>query len=91
MSGFLDFLKSRLNKTESQTNDIIKKTRVKNSISSICDTHLKDVGDVLRFEVSDEDLPYAVMVIDEEPLNSKYFIMQVDKTMFEASLKELEF
>lgn len=90
MGELLDYFRSRVKKDNSSSDDEMKKTKVKNAISDLCDRYLKDVDDVFKFEVLPSDLPYAVMVIEEEPLKSKYYITQVDKTLFEAVLKELE-
>lgn len=91
MGELLDYLKNRyIKKNASNSNDQMSKTIVKNTISELCEEYLKDVGDVLKFEVLSKDLPYVVSVIDEEPLKSKYVINQVSKTLFEAVLREVE-
>lgn len=90
MGELLDYFKNKYRKNISVSEDQMNKTTVKNTIADLCDKYLKDVGDVFTFEVLPKDLPYVVTVVDEEPLKSKYIINQVSKTLFEASLKELE-
>ena len=90
MGELLDYFSGMFKKESLYSEDQMAKTLVKNTISGLCDEYLLDVGDVLTFEVLPNDLSYAVMVIDEEPLKSKYIINQVDKSMFQASLREIE-
>jgi hypothetical protein len=47
-------------------------------------------GETLDIEVSDADLPYALEVIDDEPLRSRYKITQTGVNMLQASLKDIE-
>lgn len=91
MGELMDYFKNKYyKKNVSNSEDNMNKTNVKNTISELCEEYLKDVGDVFTFEVLPKDLPYVVAVIDEEPLKSKYVINQINKTLFEAMLKEVE-
>lgn len=90
MGELLDYLKSKYSKTSNTSEDQLAKTRVRNTISDMCQEKLKEVGSILTFEVLPKDLAYAVIVIDEEPLKSKYVINQISKTLFQASLREVE-
>lgn len=90
MGELLEYFKSRYGKKESVADEQVTKTMVKNSIISLCDEYLVDVDSVLDFEVLPNELPYAVTVIEEEPLKSKYEINQVSKTMFRATLRGVE-
>ena len=90
MGELLDYFKNKYGKTSSTSEDQLAKMIVKTTISDICENNLKEVGSILTFEVLPKDLVYAVSVIDEEPLKSKYVINQISKTMFEASLREVE-
>lgn len=90
MGELLDYFKSKYKKNVSSSEEQMNKTNVKNTISDLCEEHLKEVGDVFKFEVLPKDLPYVVTVIDEEPLKSKYIINQISKTLFEAILREVE-
>ena len=90
MGELLDYFTGRMKKKVPYSEYQMLKTLVKNTISNICEEHLKDVGDVLTFEVLPKDLSYAVMVIQEEPLKSKYDISQISKTNFQAMLRVLE-
>lgn len=89
MGEILEYLKERY--TKPKTNQaLLAKQRVKNSILSVCDTNLVDADDVLTFEVLGTDLQYAVSVIVEEPLKSKYEINQISETLFTAKLREVD-
>lgn len=90
MGELLEYFSGKFKKNASASEEQMMKTRVKNAISDLCDKHLKDVGAIFIFEVLPNDLPYAVMVIEEEPLKSKYVINQIDKTLFQAELREVE-
>lgn len=74
----------------SETKDLMQKQKVKNGILNVCDSKLKDTDELLTFEVLPSDLQYVAEVIDEEPLKSKYQIVQVSETLFTARLRELE-
>ena len=69
---------------------MMEKTKVKNSVIELCDKHLTEAGVSLEFEVAKKDLNHIVSVITEEPLRSKYDIIQISPTIFSASLKVLE-
>lgn len=90
MDELLSYFKEKLDRNSNSSDDQIRKNTVKHAIALVCDTYLKDVGDVFTFEVLEEDLPYAISVIEEEPLKSKYIINQVSKSLFEAVLSEIE-
>lgn len=90
MGELLDYFKGKYGKKTSIAEDQILKVSVKNAISDLCEEHLLEAGYVLTFEVLPEELPYAVVVIEEEPLKSKYEISQVSKTLFKAMLREVE-
>lgn len=91
MGELFDYLKSRYIKTDSsETKDMMQKQRVKNGILSVCDKHLQDTEELLTFEVRPSDLQYVAEILDEEPLKSKYQIIQVSETLFTARLRELE-
>lgn len=78
-------------KDTSFTDVAVGKVSVRNTIDKLCTERLSDFGQELIFEVLDDDLPYAVMVINEEPLCSKYIITQIDKSLFSAQLREIDF
>ena len=92
-SEFSLYLKERFlkGKDKNATVEQMNRQRVKNAISDLCQQYLTEAGQILKFEVSPKDLPHAIIVIDEEPLKSMYNIIQVDETLFEASLQELAF
>ena len=89
----VEYLKNKYSKDadKRETLDQMNRQRVKNVISSLCEKYLTESGQVFAFEVMPKDLPAAIVVIDEEPLKSMYDISQVSETVFNASLKELEF
>jgi len=90
MGELLDYFSKRFKKQELYSEDQMSKTKVKNAIANLCEEYLEEAGDVFTFEVLPKDLSYAVMVIHEEPLKSQYDINQISKTMFRASMKEVE-
>jgi len=66
MGEITEYLKEKYAKSHnSQTQELINKQRVKNSILSACDTHLKEAGDKLLFEVVGKDLQYVAIVVIE--------------------------
>ena len=93
MSELLDYLKEKYSKNNDKdvTLEQMNRQRIKNTISAVCKQYLVEAGQVFQFEVSKKDLPYAIIAIDEEPLKSMYDIIQVDETLFVASLKEISF
>lgn len=91
MGELLDYFKGRFKADVSESEDMMHKVKVRSIIADLCEKYLLDADSVFTFEVLPNDLPYAVIVIDEEPLKSKYCINQVSKFLFEASLKEVEF
>lgn len=88
-----DYLKERYSKGSDKdaTLEQMNRQRVKNTISDLCKKYLTNAGQLFKFEVSQKDLPYVIVAIEEEPLRSMYDIMQVSETLFTASLKELSF
>lgn len=91
MGEIAEYLREKYSKSHNrETQELINKQRVKNSILSVCDEHLEDADDIFEFEVVGRDIQYAVIVIVEEPLCSKYNIQQKSDTIFVAQLKEIE-
>ena len=91
MGELLDYLKGRYFKGDSsETKDLMQKQKVKNGILKVCDEHLDTTDELLTFEVLPSDLQYVAEILDEEPLKSKYQIIQVSETLFTARLRELE-
>lgn len=91
MGELFDYFKERyLRSDRSEVADMMERSKVKNTINELCSTYLKDAGDIFEFEVSKNDLTYAVEVVEEEPLKSMYDIYQISPTIFRAKLKELD-
>ena len=92
MGELLDYFKDRYSKADSRSamQDSIIKQKVKNSINSLCEKYLQKAGQEFTFEVGDKDLPYALAVIDEEPLKSRYTIVQVGQNLLMASLGDID-
>lgn len=91
MSEFTEALKDKYTKQRnSEIADKMAKQRVKVSILTLCDTYIKQSGDVLIFECSKNDLQYVVVAINEDPLKSKYVIQQLSETLFSSRLVELD-
>lgn len=89
MGELLNYFSEKFKKQTPYSEDQMAKTLVSNTIMDLCDEYLTEIGDVFTFEVLPKDLAYAVMVIQEEPLKSKYDIMQAGKSLFRASIKEV--
>jgi hypothetical protein len=68
----------------------LDRNRARATIEEICKEHLRDSGDVLIFEALPAVLDSVVSVIEEPPLSTKYDIMQIDETIFQVSLKEID-
>lgn len=91
MGEFSNYLKERYFKNNKQeTKDMMLQQHIKNAIWDMCEQYVDD-GEELVFEVLPKDLPYAITVLNEEPIASKYMIFQVSETLFSAKLRELEF
>ena len=88
-----EYLKERYSKNNDKdvTLENMNRQKIKNTISDLCKEYLTKAGQVFEFEVSKKDLPYAIVVIDEEPLKSLYSIEQISETLFHATLKEISF
>lgn len=84
------FKKKYARQRNSEIADKIAKQRVKVSILNLCDTYIKQYGDVLVFECTKNDLQYVVVAVNEDPLKSKYFIQQLSETLFSARFVELD-
>lgn len=93
MSELFDYIKEKYSKSNDKntTQEQMNRQRVKNTITKLCKKYLQMAGQVFTFEVTKRDLPYTIVVIDEEPLKSMYNIVQVDETLFEVTLKEFSF
>lgn len=91
MGELFDYFKDKYSKQDkSATQDMMEHSKIKNAVCDACDAHLKVAGEEFQFEVSSKALPHVVSVILEEPLRSKYDIVQISPTMFSARLKEIE-
>lgn len=91
MGELSEYIKERyFKKGSNDAKDLMQRQKVKNAIQTICDTHINGPDEMLEFEISPKDLPYATEVITEEPLRSKYDIIQTSETLFMAKLKVLD-
>lgn len=92
-SELFEYIKSNyLNKQDRNAmKEQMERSKVKNTLIQLCDKHLTEAGQVFTFEALPRELPHVIAVIEEEPLKSKYNIYQIEETLFEASLKELDF
>lgn len=73
-----------------ETASQLERVKVRNAIIKLCDQHLKDFEDVLLFEVMPLSLSHAVSVLNDQILTSKYSVIQVDETLFEARMAIME-
>lgn len=90
MSDFSELLAEKFKKNSRDTTvDLVKKSKVKNSIMTLIKEHLKS-GDELIFEVSMDDLPYVIMSVDEEPIKSLVTVEQISEVLFKIRLIDVE-
>lgn len=89
MGKVLELLKKKYSKPKQNT-DLVRQLGISNKIDSLCTKYLQSAEDVLRFEVLGDDLAYAVIVVDDEPLVNKFVINQISETLFEARLRQVE-
>lgn len=91
MGELTEYIKERyFKKGSNDSKDLMHRQRVKNAIQTMCDSKIQGPDEVLQFEILPRDLPYATEVITEEPLRSKYDIVQTSETLFLAKLKVLD-
>lgn len=92
MGELLDYIKERYSRAgdRGEIQESMNRQRVKNSIVEICEKYLKNSGDEFTFEVLGRDLSYALIVIAEEPLSSRYDFVQVDESIFKATMKSFD-
>ena len=92
MSELTEALRGRfLKNRNSETANRISKQQVKAALLSMCEEYLKVPGDVLTFESTKSEIPFVIEAIIEEPLKSRYYIMQETDVLFSARLIELDF
>lgn len=89
MGELLDYFKNRVSNKKVLDSGEKDKAIAKNTIVSYLDEYLHDVGDELVLEVEPKVLPIVITILNEEPFITKYSINQINKTLFRASLKEL--
>lgn len=89
MGELLTYLTQKYSKNNAETEDIMRKTKIKNTIVSMCEGYLHE-GDELIFEVLPKDLEYALPVFNEEPLKSTVEVSQISETLFSAKLIEID-
>lgn len=90
MGQIMSLLKKRYSRPKENTN-LIRQMGIATKIDNLCTKYLKDVEDVFTFEVTGDDVAYAVIVIEEEPLINKFVINQISETLFQARLRRVSF
>lgn len=91
MGELTEYIKEKyFKKNSNESKDLMQRQKVKNAIQTICDSKITGPDEMLEFEISPKDLPYATEVIMEEPIKSKYDIVQTSETLFIARLKVLD-
>lgn len=89
MSDFSELVSEKFRKsTKDTTVDLMKKSKVKNSIMALINDNLKS-GDELIFEVGPQDLAYTLLVVDEEPIKTLVSVEQVDQFLFKIKLRDV--
>lgn len=90
MGQILSLLQKRYSRPKENTN-LIRQMGIATKIDNLCTKYLKEVDDVFTFEVTGDDVAYAVIVIEEEPLINKFVINQISETLFQARLRRVSF
>lgn len=86
----MSLLKKRYSRPKENTN-LIRQMGIATKIDNLCTKYLREVDDVFTFEVTGDDVAYAVIVIEEEPLINKFVINQISETLFQARLRRVSF
>ncbi len=89
MGELYDFYKQKYSKSTTETEDIMRRTRVKNALVVMQEELLKE-GDTLTFEVTPKDLEHVLIVVGEDPLKSAVSVAQISPTLFEMKLIEMD-
>lgn len=90
MGQIFSLLQKRYSRPKENTN-LIRQMGISTKIDNLCTKYLKEVDDVFTFEVTGDDVAYAVIVIEEEPLINKFVINQISETLFQARLRRVSF
>lgn len=90
MGQIFSLLQKRYSRPKENTN-LIRQMGIATKIDNLCTKYLKEVDDVFTFEVTGDDVAYAVIVIEEEPLINKFVINQISETLFQARLRRVSF
>lgn len=80
--------KSKTSKNKDSTAHL-QKSRIKVEIETLCDSKLVYTGDMIQFEIDEKNLDYVISIV-ETGMISKYDIVQLDRTVFGATLKEVD-
>lgn len=89
MKEILELLKKKYSKPKQNT-ALLRQMGIATKIDNLCNKYLQSADDRLVFEVLGDDIAYAIIVIDEEPLVNKFVINQTSETMFEARLRQIQ-
>lgn len=89
MNEIISLLKKKYSKPKQNT-DLVRQMGIATKIDNMCTKYLQSSGDIFRFEVLGDDLAYAIIVIDDEPLVNKFVINQISETIFEARLRQIQ-
>lgn len=86
----IDILKQTLNQKNKHNSNRLEKNKARAKIESMCDEYLTEPDDVLTFEVLPNAIDSVLSVIEVPPLSIKYDIIQIEETLFQISLKEID-
>ena len=89
MGELTNYLLQKYSKGNTGTEDIMRKTKVKNKLLEVCEMYLNP-GDELILEVLPKDLEYVMLVFNEEPLKSTVMASQIAENMFSVRYIEVE-
>lgn len=89
LSELSEYFKEKYSKKRLKTEDLKRKTQVKNQIVALVKKYLKP-GDTLIIEALPKDLDYAMVVFNEEPLRTEVRMEQTAENLFAVKMIELE-
>ncbi|PGF05104.1 hypothetical protein [Bacillus toyonensis] len=88
-SKTLTLLFQKLNSKDTESAKNLDKNRIKVEIENACELHLNEASEVFQFEVNPKELDHVITIIELGLIN-KYDIFQVERTIFNARLREVD-
>ena len=85
-----DVLKDTMSKKDTSSTERLERNRVRASIEAMCVDRLKDSNDILTFEALPSAISDVISVLEEPVLAEKYEFAQIDETLFQIKMRELD-